>query len=208
MTGVPFPEIKARLRQLDEALEIIGSLWDRDRTNLDGEFYQLKDAFIAAKPVQRPPILLGGSGKGLLRIAARHADIVNIIVDTGRAGTIVLEEVAKLREENFLRKAEFLQAEAEKHGRSPKVSTTGFMTTLTNTEEEAAKMTQAVAGGFGLEPAIACKMPIALIGTPEQWVAELRRREKEWGLAHMVLSGSMDRPSLERFAKEVLPHVR
>ena len=40
------------------------------------------------KPVQQPhpPVMLGGSGKGILRIAAREADHVNIISDAGRAG--------------------------------------------------------------------------------------------------------------------------
>ena len=71
-----------------------------------------------------------------------------------------------------------------------------------------AKSILQVFGPWLIRLSVVCKMPIALIGTPEQWVAELKRREKEWGLAHMVLSGSMDRPSLERFAKEVLPHVR
>ena len=49
------------------------------------------------KPVQsRPPVILGGSGKGLLRIAARHADIVNVVSDTGRAGYIAVANAVKL----------------------------------------------------------------------------------------------------------------
>src|SRR5262249_9572586 len=77
MTGIPFPDIGTRLRMLDEALTVIRSLWTKEETTFAGEFYQLKDAILWPKPVQRPhpPILLGGGGKGLLRIAAKHADV-------------------------------------------------------------------------------------------------------------------------------------
>ena len=209
MTGVPFPDIKPRLRQLDESLTVIRSLWTKERTNFDGEFYQLREAFIPARPERQPcpPILLGGSGKGLLRIAARHADLVNIIVDTGKAGTVLLSEVGKLAEEAFRRKVDFVRDEASTHDRDVRISTTGFVTVLTETEEQGDQMVAAVAAGFGLEPSIARRMPIALVGTAAQWVEELQRREKEWGLSHMVLSGGMDRATLEKFGREVLPHV-
>ena len=207
MTGVPFPDIKARLRQLDEALTIIRSLWSEERTSFDGEFYQLQDAFLPAQPLQQPfpPILLGGGGKGLLRVAAKHADLVNIIVDTGRAGTVLMSEVGKLQGDTFRKKVDFVHNEAQKHGRKPRISSTAFVATLTDTEEEGDKMAAAVAGGFGLDPATARQMPIALFGTAEQWVEELRRRESEWDLSHMVLSSGLDPASLERIAKEVMP---
>ena len=58
---------------------------------------------------------------------------------------------------------------------------------------------------FGLDPATARHMPIALFGTAEQWVEELRRRESDWDLSHMVLSSAMSPAGLERVAKEVMP---
>ncbi|MFP6665545.1 MAG: LLM class flavin-dependent oxidoreductase [Deltaproteobacteria bacterium] len=208
MTGVPFPDIKPRLRQLDEALTVIHSLWTEERTTFDGEFYHLKDAFLPAKPVAAPPpVVLGGSGKGLLRIAAKHAATVNIIVDTGKAGTVLMTEVAKLAEDGFKKKVDFVREEAAKHGREIQISTTAFIAILTDNEEQTEQMTAAVAGGFGLAPEVARRMPIALVGTADQWVEELQRREAEWGLTHMVLSGGIDAAVLERIGAEVLPRV-
>jgi probable F420-dependent oxidoreductase len=208
MTGVPFPDIKPRLRQLDEALSVIRSLWTEERTTFDGEFYHLKEAFLPAKPLDGPPpVLLGGSGKGLLRIAAKHADSVNIIVDTGKAGTVLISEVAKLAEEGFKKKVDFVREEASKHGREIQISTTAFLAILTETEEQGDQMAEAVAGGFGLAADVARRMPIALVGTADQWVEELQRRESEWGLTHMVLSGSIDAALLERIGAEVLPRL-
>src|SRR5207249_11972753 len=92
MTGLTFPDIGTRLRMLDEALVCIRGLWTAAPFSFAGEFYRFEDADLHPRPVQRPhpPFLLGGSGRGLLRIAARHADSVNIIAGTGRSGYIAM----------------------------------------------------------------------------------------------------------------------
>ena len=58
------------------------------RTTFEGKHYQLRDAILWPKPLQkpRPPIIVGGGGKGLLRIGAKYADYVNLIPDAGKAG--------------------------------------------------------------------------------------------------------------------------
>jgi alkanesulfonate monooxygenase SsuD/methylene tetrahydromethanopterin reductase-like flavin-dependent oxidoreductase (luciferase family) len=86
MTGMAFPDIGTRLRMLDEAIVCIRGLWTRERMSFEGEFYHLHEAVLSPKPLQRPhpPILLGGSGRGALRLMAKHADVANIILETGR----------------------------------------------------------------------------------------------------------------------------
>lgn len=209
MTGVGFPDIGPRLRMLDEAITVIKSLWTESRTTLEGEFYRLKDAFLAAKPVQspRPPILLGGSGKGLLRIAAREAEIVNIIVEIGKAGTALPSEIAKFTEDGFRAKADFVREEARKHGRSLVLSTTVFVPYLAASEEEGRRMADGLAAGFGLSGEQARRMPMALIGTAAECVEELKRREREWGVEHLVLSGGPSADVVRRFGREILPHL-
>src|SRR5205814_1951381 len=83
------------------------------------EFYRFQDAVLFPKPVQRPhpPFLLGGNGRGLLRLAARHADELNIISGTGRTGYIALAEVSKLTDESFRAKVRFAREEAARLGR-------------------------------------------------------------------------------------------
>jgi probable F420-dependent oxidoreductase len=209
MTGIDFPDIGPRLRMLDEACQIIRSLWTQRRTSFTGEFYKLQDAFLAMQPVTRPhpPILLGGSGKGLLRLAARHADIVNIIVDVGKAGTTLPSEIAKLTEDGFRKKIDFVVDEATHLGRSLTLSATIFIPFLAGTEEEAQQMAEGLAAGFGLDAGTARRMPLTLIGTPEQCVEELRRREREWGVEHLILSGGVGEDLLRRFGDEILPHI-
>src|SRR5215831_19275397 len=65
MTGIPFPEIGERLRMLDEGLTCIRGLWRDEPFSFTGEFYKFQAADLSPRPVQdRPPIVLGGSGKG------------------------------------------------------------------------------------------------------------------------------------------------
>jgi F420-dependent oxidoreductase-like protein len=73
--GLPFPGTAARLRALEEMVQIMKSLWTEERTSFQGAHFQVKDALLEPKPVRVPPILIGGGGeKVTLAIAARHAD--------------------------------------------------------------------------------------------------------------------------------------
>jgi F420-dependent oxidoreductase-like protein len=78
--GLPFPPLTERYARLDEALQITKLLWSQERTTFDGRYYRVADAPCAPKPVQTPfpPITVGGSGRGALRVAARHATRLNV----------------------------------------------------------------------------------------------------------------------------------
>jgi probable F420-dependent oxidoreductase len=209
MTGIAFPEIGARLRMLDEALTCLRGLWGDAPFSFAGEFYQLREAVLLPKPKRRPPVLLGGSGRGLLRIAAKHADELNIISATGRAGYIALAEVGKLTDATFRAKVGFTRDEAARHGRDGRaieMSQTIFTLILTDSPDA----TRGVAGNFGqmlgLSAEDVLRSPLALIGTPEECVAELRRRGREWDVQETIFA-YRNPETLRRLAEELLPHV-
>jgi hypothetical protein len=59
----------------------------------------------------------------------------------------------------------------------------------------------------GVLPEDVRRSPIFLIGTPEEWVRELKRRTREWELSEIVFSWSLGEAGMRTLAKEVLPHV-
>lgn len=73
--GFAFDRPAARVRQLEEAILLIRSMWTRQRTTFEGTYYQAHDLPCEPKPDPLPPILIGGEGEKLmLPLIARQAD--------------------------------------------------------------------------------------------------------------------------------------
>jgi F420-dependent oxidoreductase-like protein len=81
--GWEFPPRPAtRIRQMEEAVELILKLWTEKRTTFHGRYFHVDDAILEPKPVQkpRPPVLIAGAGEQMtLRAVARLADACNIV---------------------------------------------------------------------------------------------------------------------------------
>jgi F420-dependent oxidoreductase-like protein len=83
--GWTFPEKPAvRIKQMEEAIQLITTMWREPRATFDGKYFHIKEAMLEPKPVQKPhpPILIGGSGEQLtLRAVARWGDACNVFGD-------------------------------------------------------------------------------------------------------------------------------
>ena len=78
--GIEFSTVSGRLDRLEEASAVVTSLFANEHTTFEGTHYQLRDAPLSPKPVQRPlPLLIGGGGeRRTLRVAARYANAWNV----------------------------------------------------------------------------------------------------------------------------------
>lgn len=78
--GIPFPEAKTRLDQLEEGIQCLRGLLHDDVTTFDGQHFKLTDARNEPRPIQsKLPIWIGGGGeKRTLKIAAKYSDGWNV----------------------------------------------------------------------------------------------------------------------------------
>jgi len=80
--GIPFARQAERFDMVEEELTILHGLWrEADGWSFEGRHWQVRDARMRPKPIQRPhpPVILGGKGKPRsLGLAARWADEYNI----------------------------------------------------------------------------------------------------------------------------------
>lgn len=78
--GIPFPETKVRMNQLEEGIQVLRGLLHDDVTSFAGEYFNLHEARNEPRPVQaKLPIWVGGGGeKRTLKITARYADGWNV----------------------------------------------------------------------------------------------------------------------------------
>jgi len=214
MSGIPFPPITERLRMLDEAMTCILSLWANEHTTFDGEFYHFKDAILWPKPVQQPhpPIIVGGGGKGLLRLAAKYADYVNIIPDAGKRGYISMEVARRMTDDSFREKVRFVRDEAQRLGRKPdavRISNFIFAMIISDSREATRKSAEMMASMFSQTADQILASPMILIGTPEECIVELKRRAKDWGTAQIIFTGEVGQNEklMRDLREKVLAHV-
>lgn len=79
--GLAYDRPGLRVDRLVESLGIIRRLLSGEEVTHHGRFYRLDRARVEPAPVQRPhpPIMLGGGGPRVLRLAAREAQIVSFV---------------------------------------------------------------------------------------------------------------------------------
>lgn len=85
-------------RRLGEALEVIKSLWGGEAVNFKGEFFQLTNARIGVRPLQkpRPPIWIAGNDDRAVIRAARLGDAW--LVNPHASLTTLIRQVRKYRD--------------------------------------------------------------------------------------------------------------
>jgi F420-dependent oxidoreductase-like protein len=190
--GLPFPPLAERYERLDEALHIVTSLWSQDRTTFEGRYYRTDDAPCEPKPLQtpHPPIMIGGSGTGSLRIAAKYATSWNGMGSPAKCA----ERAGVLRGFCDETGRDFGEIELSMH----------CSVAVAGTREEAREAASRSAAKLGQE--LESQIDNWLIGTPTE-VVEQFRRYLDIGFTHCVIGigHPFDIAHLRLLRDEVLP---
>ncbi len=92
--GIEFPPPGPRVDRFEEAVQVVSLLMGQARTTFNGHYYQLNDAPLEPRPVQKPgiPLLISAHRPRMMAIAARYADQWDTFAVTAGTATEGVEE--------------------------------------------------------------------------------------------------------------------
>jgi alkanesulfonate monooxygenase len=77
--GFDYPDMKERFARLEEALAYISAAFDPEAPGYTGEYFQLEPFPLAPEPLDKIPLLVGGTGRHKTpRLAGMYADEFNV----------------------------------------------------------------------------------------------------------------------------------
>ncbi len=174
--GYPFPPVKTRLEQLEEAVQIIRAMWTTQPATFEGQHYSIRNAYCAPRPSSKLPILIGGGGEQrTLALVARYADWWNF-------NSVPLEEYA--------RKLGILKHHCERIGRNLSDIKLTYLSTISVSED----------------PARVQRDPVKhfIAGNATEVISELERF-REIGVTHFMFR-IPNLETLQHFVAHVVPH--
>jgi len=174
--GYPFPPVKTRLEQLEEAVQIIRAMWTTQPATFEGQHYSIRNAYCAPRPSAKLPILIGGGGEQrTLALVARYADWWNF-------NSVPLEEYA--------RKLGILKHHCERIGRNLSDIKLTYLSTISVSED----------------PARVQRDPVKhfIAGNAAEVISELERF-REIGVTHLMFR-IPNLETLQHFVAHVVPH--
>jgi probable F420-dependent oxidoreductase len=194
--GISFDAAGQRIARLDEALGIIKSLLAGTPVHHTGHFYRIDGLDLDVLPAPRPSsprLLVGAGGPRMLRLAARHADIVGVLPAPIRGPTDSDDPRDRLPAAFDAKIGVIREAAADRFG-SLEINAFGtFIITGQRRAETEDLISRRGWTGIGIEDV--WQMPTIFIGSPDQIRSDLAERRDRFGLSYLV-AGEDSLPAL------------
>jgi len=195
--GMTYDHPGVRIDRLAEALQVVKGAWADGPFDFAGEHYSIAAYDGLPTPLQRPrpPILVGGGGEKLLRLAGREADIVGINPNL-RAGAVTNDAAADSLAEKVDEKVGWIKEGAGARFDDLELQIRYFFAAITDDRQALA---EAAAPGFDMTPEDALEAGITCIGTIDEICDQLVARRERWGVSYIVIGDDI----FEQFAPVV-----
>jgi len=207
----PYPSNAERLDQLADAIKLIKVMWTQDEPTYHGTYFSIEKAYNNPRPLQKPypPIMLGGSGSKLLKIAAAEADILNLIPPIFNGKDLINDPAAAVRfdKAELKRRIAKLHGLAKEAGRDPNdIEISGLLLVhVSKDKSQADAAVRAIAKKWGFpDEEAARRAPSILAGPPDEVKREIRSRIEETGMTYFVVLPDSEE-SHDLLVKEVMP---
>jgi probable F420-dependent oxidoreductase len=183
--GLEYDAAGTRIERLAEAIEVIKGAWREGPSSFDGVHYTIRDYDAGPAPVQQPhpPILIGGGGPKILRLAGREADIVGINPNL-REGVIGADAARDSVASLVAEKLSWVREGAAGRFDALEFQIRYQLAVIT---DDARGLAESLAPLFDLTPDEALGSSIVLAGTVPEVCELLRARREEWGVSYTVI---------------------
>ena len=190
--GLPYDRPGVRIDRMVESLQIIKGLLADGPVTFEGEHYTIRGLEGLPKPVQSPvPVVIGGGGRRMLTLAARHADIVGVNANL-RSGEIGLDAINDVMPDRFDTKLEWVRDAAGDRFDQLELNLLVASMQITGGGKATIEAVEATGAMFGMPSGTVADVPMLLIGSPPEIADTLRRRRERWGFSYMVVQGDSD----------------
>ena len=190
--GLEYDPPGVRIDRMVESLQIIKGLLADGPVTFEGEHYTIRGLEGLPKPLQSPvPVVIGGGGRRMLTLAARHADIVGVNANL-RSGEIGLDAIYDVMPDRFDAKLQWVRDAAGDRFDQLELNLLVASTQITEGGHATTEAVEATAEMFGMPAETVADVPMLLIGSPTEIADTLRRRRQRWGFSYMVLQGDSD----------------
>jgi probable F420-dependent oxidoreductase len=193
--GIPFDGARQRIDRLEESLAIIKGLLAGDPVHHSGTWYRIGGLDLDVLPAPRsvPRVLIGAGGPRMLRLAARHADIVGLL-SAPIKGSEDSDDPRDRLPAAFDQKLSVLRSAAGERFRQLEFS--AFATfSITARRRESTEELIARRGWSGIDVESVWEMPTIFIGSVTQIREDLKARRERFGLSYLV-APDRDLPTL------------
>jgi probable F420-dependent oxidoreductase len=182
--GLPYDSPGTRIERLGEAIAVVKGCFAEGPFDFAGAHYTITGYDARPTPVQtpHPPIVIGGGGPKLLRLAGREADIVGINPNL-RAGAITADAATDTVAEMTRQKLAWIREGAGDRFHDLELQIRYFVAAIT---DDAMGFAEMLAPGIGISPDEALGSAVACVGTVDEVCDMLVQRRDEWGVSYCV----------------------
>jgi len=186
-SGMVYDKPGVRIDRFLEGLEIIKRAMSGEKFSFTGAHYKITDYVSSPLPVQRPcpPILIGGGGPRVLKLAAQLADIVGINPSM-KDGVVNAETISHMSAEAVSEKIKIVQSAASSRMQDIELNIRTFLVNIRDSADEAINGT---ANMLKVDPKMVADSPFALMGPPAKIAEDLIARRERWGLSYIIVGG-------------------
>ncbi len=192
--GLVRPSPSQRAGRLVEFVDAVRRLLDGEAVTVTGEHLSLVDAQLEKLPSSgRVRLLVGGSNRQILRVAAARADVV-ALSGLGRTLPDGHQHDVRWARQDVEGQLALIRAECDRSGTAPEIEALVHVVALTDDREETLKR---VSEEQGVPVAQLQHTPFVLVGTPEQMAAQLVEQTEQLGISRYVVR----EPAIEPLAQ-------